>query len=79
VSAIVEDEVRPSIRRIEIRAVGATRIARALREGDPPIFVRAHHAAEGRFALDVRNLAMEDLPLIVAALRRALDAHPGDA
>jgi uncharacterized pyridoxal phosphate-dependent enzyme len=82
-SAVVEDEVRPAIRRVEIRTGDAVRMARSLREGDPPIFVRAHHAAAGRFALDVRNLAMEDVPVIVAALRaagrHALDAPPTDA
>jgi seryl-tRNA(Sec) selenium transferase len=81
-SSIVEDEVRPAIRRVEVRSPCALRLVRALREGTPPIFVRAHHVEAGRFAFDVRNLAPEDVPLIAEALRRAvaaLDGSPGDA
>jgi L-seryl-tRNA(Ser) seleniumtransferase/D-glucosaminate-6-phosphate ammonia-lyase len=78
-SRVVADEVRASIRRVEVRSPQAAAIARSLREGDPPIFVRAHQVAEGRFSLDVRNVGMGDVEVIVEALRRALDAAPGGA
>ena len=71
-SSIIEDEVRPAIRRVEVRHARAERIVQALREGEPPIFVRAHGAAEGRFALDIRNLAIEDVPLVAEALAKAV-------
>lgn len=81
-SAVVADEVRPSIRRVEIRTPHAQQVARMLRLGDPPIFVRAHHAAAGRFSLDVRNLSLGDVPVIVDAVRTtlaALDSGAGGA
>ena len=71
-SEIVADEVRPSIRRLEIRHARAEALARALRAGEPPVFVRAHHAATGRFAFDVRNVGAADVPVMVAALAKAV-------
>jgi L-seryl-tRNA(Ser) seleniumtransferase/D-glucosaminate-6-phosphate ammonia-lyase len=70
--AIVDDEAGRPIQRLEVQTPRAAEIVRALRAGDPPIFVRAHHAAEGRFLVDPRNLSTEDAFLVVAALRSAL-------
>jgi D-glucosaminate-6-phosphate ammonia-lyase len=72
--AIVDDEAGRPIRRLEVRTARATEVVRALRRGEPPIFVRAHHAAEGRFLVDPRNLSIEDARVVVEALRRALQA-----
>ncbi len=71
-SDVVADEVRPSIRRVEIRHARAGAIAQALREGEPPIFVRSHHAAAGRFSFDVRNVSPADVPVIADALAKAV-------
>lgn len=70
--ALADDEAGRAIRRLEVRTPDAPRVVAALREGEPPIYVRAHHAGEGRFAIDPRNVALDDVPVIVEALRRAL-------
>lgn len=69
---IVDDEAGRPILRLEIRTPRAPEIVALLREHDPPIVVRAHHAREGRFAIDPRNLLAEDVPVVIAALRSAL-------
>ena len=72
---VADDEAGRSIRRLEVRTPHAAEIAITLRGGEPPIYVRAHHAAEGRFAIDPRNLSMEDVPVVVAAVRAAVDGQ----
>jgi uncharacterized pyridoxal phosphate-dependent enzyme len=69
---IVDDDAGRPIQRLEVRTPRAAEVVRALRAGDPPIFVRAHRAAEGRFLVDPRNLSTGDAGIVVAALRRAL-------
>lgn len=70
--AVIGDEAGRPIQRLEVRTPRAPEIALALRAGEPPIFVRAHHASEGRFLVDPRNLSLEDAVVVVAALRTAL-------
>jgi len=71
--AIVDDEAGRAIQRLEVRTPRAGEIAAALRAGTPPIYVRSHHAAEGKFAIDPRNLTVEAATEVAAAVRRALD------
>ena len=68
----VDDEAGRPIRRLEVRTPRAAAIATALRAGDPPIYVRAHHVHEGRFAIDPRNLSLADVDEIVTRLRAAM-------
>jgi L-seryl-tRNA(Ser) seleniumtransferase/D-glucosaminate-6-phosphate ammonia-lyase len=69
---IVDDEAGRPIRRVEVRTPRAIEVVESLRRNAPPIYVRAHHAREGRFAIDPRNLRAEDAEVVVDALRRAL-------
>lgn len=68
-AAVVPDEAGRPIRRLEVRHPGAAEIVQALRRNNPPIFVRAHNAGEGRFAIDPRNLTPSDALEVAAALR----------
>ena len=70
--AIIPDEAGRAIQRLEVRTPDAIGLARRLREHTPPIYVRAHHAAEGRIAIDPRNLTVEDAGVVVGALRELL-------
>jgi L-seryl-tRNA(Ser) seleniumtransferase len=45
-------------------------LARALRRGDPPVIARIH---DGRVLLDPRTLTDDEVPLVVRAVRGALD------
>jgi len=72
--AIVDDEAGRAIRRVEVRTLRAAEVVATLRSGTPPIYVRAHHASEGRFAIDPRNLTVEAATEVAAAVRRALEA-----
>lgn len=69
--AIVDDEAGRAIRRLEVQTPRASEVVAALRAGTPPIYVRAHHAAEGRFSIDPRNLTAETATEVAAALRSA--------
>lgn len=75
-TAIVADRARPSLRRLQVRCPRAAEVVRAMREGDPPVFVRAHDAAAGFFELDVRNLVASEVDEVAAALRAAVDETP---
>lgn len=59
------------------RGRGAEALAQALRDGDPPVFVRIQ---DGRLLLDPRTLLPGDEPALVRALRAALlpEAGPPD-
>ena len=70
--AIVDDEAGRAIQRLEVRTPRAGEAVAALRGGTPPIYVRAHHASEGRFAIDPRNLTVETAREVAAAVRAAL-------
>ncbi len=72
--SVVPDEAGRPIRRLEVRTPHAREVVRALREGHPPVFVRAHKAAEGRFAIDPRNLSLTEVPVVLEALKAALAA-----
>ncbi len=69
--AIVDDEAGRPIRRLEVRTPRAADIVESLRANDPPIYVRAHHTREGRFAIDPRNLSVADGAIVADGLRRA--------
>jgi uncharacterized pyridoxal phosphate-dependent enzyme len=69
---IADDEAGRPIRRVEVRTPRAIEVVEALRRNDPPIYVRAHHARDGRFAIDPRNVRAEDVEVVVEGLRRAL-------
>lgn len=71
-TGIVADEAGRPILRLEIRTPRAVEAVRALRERRPPIVVRAHHAREGRFAIDPRNLLAGDIPVLIEALQAVL-------
>jgi D-glucosaminate-6-phosphate ammonia-lyase len=73
--SVVSDEAGRHIERLEVRTPHAEEVCRALRGSTPAIYVRAHHAREGRFAIDPRNVALADVPVVLAALRRALKTH----
>lgn len=68
-TAIVPDEAGRPIRRLEVRHADAASVVDALRRNNPPIYVRAHHAAEGRFSIDPRNLTPAAALEVAAALR----------
>ena len=70
--SIEPDEAGRNISRLKVATPRAVEVARALREGDPPIFVRAHHAAEGYFFIDPRNLREDDVTVVVERLKAAL-------
>jgi D-glucosaminate-6-phosphate ammonia-lyase len=53
---------------IHLDPTRAAALARHLAEGDPPIYLRAHHAAEGYVAVDPRPIDDADARLIVARI-----------
>lgn len=57
---------------LEIEAPGALEVARRLLDGDPPIHVGERDLARGRLIVDLQAVRVEDDPLLIAALRRAL-------
>jgi L-seryl-tRNA(Ser) seleniumtransferase/D-glucosaminate-6-phosphate ammonia-lyase len=73
-ASISTDPARATIRRVRITTPLAAPLARTLRENDPPIYVRAHHVAEGYFDLDPRNLALSDIAPIAGATAAAMRA-----
>ena len=70
--SIEPDEAGRDISRLKVATPRAVEVARALREGEPPIFVRAHHAAEGYFFVDPRNLRGDDVAVVAERLRAVL-------
>jgi hypothetical protein len=70
--SIVPDEAGRDIERLEVRTPRAVEIARSLRDGDPPIYVRGHHTPEGWFLIDPRNLDEPDASDVATRLRELL-------
>lgn len=69
---VIDDEAGRPIRRLEVATPRATEVVQALRRNDPPVYVRAHQVQAGRFAIDPRNLTLEEAGLVVQALKTAL-------
>jgi D-glucosaminate-6-phosphate ammonia-lyase len=73
-AARVRDEVRPEIERVQLRFEGdgasdrAHQLVEHLRTWRPPIWTRDHRVSEGIVGFDVRPLASEDIPVIIAAV-----------
>jgi L-seryl-tRNA(Ser) seleniumtransferase len=70
--AIASDEAGREIRRLRVSTPRAVDVVRRLRDGDPPIYTRAHHAAEGYFFIDPRNLRADDVDIVTRRLQAAL-------
>ena len=54
---------------VQVGPARAAALARHLAEGDPPIYLRSHHAAEGFVAVDPRPIDEADARLIVERVR----------
>lgn len=79
---VVRDEAGRDIHRAELRVDpaqagrDATGLAAELAAGSPPVFVRDHHAASGRLAVDPRCLTPEEEETVVRRLIGVLDGPP---
>jgi L-seryl-tRNA(Ser) seleniumtransferase/D-glucosaminate-6-phosphate ammonia-lyase len=69
---VIDDEAGRPIRRLEVATPRAREVVQALRRNDPPVYVRAHQVEAGCFAIDPRNLTLEEAGLVVQALKVAL-------
>ncbi|MFE5011809.1 DgaE family pyridoxal phosphate-dependent ammonia lyase [Streptomyces sp. NPDC056696] len=75
---VVRDEAGRLIHRTELtvdpKEAGrnATELAAELAQGQPPVFLRDHHAATGRLAIDPRPLTLQEEEQIVARLTAIL-------
>ncbi|MGI5466915.1 DgaE family pyridoxal phosphate-dependent ammonia lyase [Streptomyces sp. CA-132043] len=79
---VVRDEAGRHIHRalLTVDPEGAGRdaetLAAELAAGTPPVFLRGHHAAEGRLAVDPRALTAEEEELLVRRLTALLTGAP---